>query len=347
MTNRRRTLERSGVTMQEIAAACGVSHTTVSFVLRGRTEMAIASATCQRVLEQAIALDYHPQRNSRLDAEKLRVLYMCPDLRTVYADLSLPTNVLAELAEREAETGISFELVAYERPQLMDYLYRGICEGCADAVVLSRVGSDIVEKVVALSPIPVICMGSLDQPVCDSIHLDDLAVGELAATHLWEHGHRRVAILSVNMSVGEKRVQGFRRTWSMLGGDPDAVQAFTGAFVPDSGQMMINEYLMLPEPRPTAIFAVSDTIAYGAIHTLWRRGIAIPGDLSIMGCDDLPYSGWTCPSLTSIHLDTSAFADAIINCVRARCMNAQQAPPVRIPIPPHLVPRCSVQHLAT
>ncbi len=328
--------------MQEIATACGVSHTAVSFVLRGRTEMAISPATRQRIFEQSIAVDYHPQRNSRIDGSKLRVLYLCPDLHTVYADLGLPTNVLAELAEREAETGISFELVAYERPQLMESLYRGVCEGRADAVVLCRVGADVVTKVVRLAPVPVLLLGAMDHPLCDTISIDDVAVGRLAAHHLWENGHRSAAIFQVEMGVGASRVAGFRHFWQKLGGDPEAIRVFTGVFTPESGQRMVREYLNLPKPRPSAIFSISDTIAYGAINELWQHGMAIPDGVSIIGCDDMPYSAWACPPLTSMHHDSAAIANALLHAVRRRCLDGCTDPPVNTLIQPRLLPRKSV-----
>ena len=125
-----------------------------------------------------------------------------------------------------------------------------------------------------------------------------------AVRHLISLGHRRIAHIQgpADYFCSHERYDGYCQAMQEadLPIDPDLVIQ-GDAFMPESGQAAADRLFALPpEKRPTAIFAASDGIAYGVIAAAEQRGVHIPGDISLMGFDDLPSSSLIRPALTTI-----------------------------------------------
>lgn len=124
-----------------------------------------------------------------------------------------------------------------------------------------------------------------------------------AARHLAELGHRRIAFISGPDSFrsSHERGQGFRNGLAEHGLDlaPDLVRQ--GAYTFESGVAAAHSLLALPD-RPTAIFAGNDEMAIGVMKAARDRGLDVPGDLSIVGFDDLPMASRVWPNLTTVRL---------------------------------------------
>jgi LacI family transcriptional regulator len=126
--------------------------------------------------------------------------------------------------------------------------------------------------------------------------------GLLAARHLLELGHRRIAIISGTRDVlcSRARVAGFRFAHEEAGIaiDPDLVRY--GTFQVDAGYEHATRLLNLAD-RPTAIFAGSDMQAVGVLRAARRFGLNVPADLSVIGYDNLPVAAWIGPALTTVN----------------------------------------------
>ena len=129
--------------------------------------------------------------------------------------------------------------------------------------------------------------------------------GALAATeHLLAFGHRRIACLlgPRNLRSSTDRLNGFKSALAAHGLLPDPELSLPSEFNFDGGYTAARLLLQRPaEARPTAIFAGSDEAAYGALFAAQELGLSIPGQLSICGHDDLPYSARIWPGLTTVH----------------------------------------------
>ena len=123
----------------------------------------------------------------------------------------------------------------------------------------------------------------------------------LAVRHLVELGHRRIAFISgpANNMDAEERLAGYQRALEESNIDADPHLIVEGNYHEASGMMAMNR-LFDTHQQFTAVFAANDLSAYGARLALYRKGIRVPDDISLVGFDDLPGSSYTTPPLTTI-----------------------------------------------
>ena len=134
--------------------------------------------------------------------------------------------------------------------------------------------------------------------------------GLLAARHLIDLGHRRIAVISGPEDVlcSRARVAGFRSAHDEAGIPIDADLVRYGNFYVNAGYEHGLELLGRPD-RPTAIFAGSDMQAIGVLRAARRLGLDVPAELSVIGYDNLPVAAWTGPALTTINQPLHHMAD--------------------------------------
>jgi LacI family transcriptional regulator, repressor for deo operon, udp, cdd, tsx, nupC, and nupG len=133
------------------------------------------------------------------------------------------------------------------------------------------------------------------------VQIDNEGAAAEAVGHLISLGHRRIAHISgpVPEIMSVKRREGFRRAMAEAGlAVPDGYEQ-RGDYLLHTGQELCRRLFELPVP-PTAIFVANDEMAYGAIHELRRLGRDVPGDVSVVGFDDLYLSEAFYPPLTTI-----------------------------------------------
>ncbi|KQN77982.1 transcriptional regulator [Duganella sp. Leaf61] len=123
----------------------------------------------------------------------------------------------------------------------------------------------------------------------------------LAVRHLVELGHRRIAFISgpANNHDADERLAGYRRALTEAQIDIDPALVVEGNYHEASGMMAMNR-LFDTHQQFTAVFAANDLTAYGARLALYRKGIRVPDDISLVGFDDLPGSSYTTPPLTTV-----------------------------------------------
>jgi len=124
-----------------------------------------------------------------------------------------------------------------------------------------------------------------------------------ATRHLIGLGHRRIAHIQgpLKYQVSHDRYQGYCDALHEAGIAPDPTLVQEGDFMPPTGRTSASVFFDLPaQKRPTAIFAASDYIAYGAIAAAQQRGLRVPEDLAVVGFDDNPSSAHMEPGLTTV-----------------------------------------------
>ncbi len=275
-------------TIEDVASAAGVSVATVSRALRGLPN--VAASTRTRVTEVAATLNYQPDpAAARLAAGRTgTITVMVPHLSSWYF-----SNVVAGAEAVCAEAGYDFLVVGVpsrdECARLLDERYH--LERRTDGVVLvnipaSRTQADSLrERGVSLATV-----GSHTEGY-PSVRVDDFAVGRLAAEHLIDLGHRRIGLITgqsddpMNFEVPQLRHEGFVVGLSDAGLTLDAELVESGNFGIDGGQEAMCLLLDLWDP-PTAVFAMSDEMAFGALMELDRRGLRAGVDVSVIGVDD-------------------------------------------------------------
>ncbi len=152
--------------------------------------------------------------------------------------------------------------------------------------------------------------------------VDNRAAAKQAVLHLVGLGHRRIACITNANAIyaaPNDRLQGYQDALIETGIDFDPTLVRHGDFDPESGYLQMNSLLDLAI-RPTAVFVASDVVAFGAMAAIRERGLQIPNDIALVGFDDIPFSRYIEPSLTTIHLPIPELArcasDMLIGLIR-------------------------------
>lgn len=168
--------------------------------------------------------------------------------------------------------------------------------------------------------------------------------GALAADHLIRAGHRRLAVLRSEPETfpnGSARVQGFLRQAQLAGFEVPAVihrhpEARHGSVA--IAYDTLARVLAAGRPAFTGLFVDSDSGALGALRACHDAGLAIPGDLAVVGFDDLPESAFTHPSLTTLRQDLPEWARQALEIVRRR-LAGEKGAPIQVSVAPQLIVR--------
>ena len=287
------TRERAGshrrrARIEDVAQAANVSVATVSRALRGLPN--VAESTRLRVFEVATAMHYEPDpAAARLAAGRTRtVIVVVPHLASWYF-----STVIAGAEAVCNESGYEFLVVGVGSIQECDRLLdeRSRLERRTDGVVLVNIpatdaqAASLRDRGVSLSTIGTRVAGA------PSVFIDDVEVGRIGARTLTGLGHRRIGLISglgddpLDFAVPQRRAAGFDEAL-LTAGHPIGRELIVGGnFGIDGGQEAMATLLGLDEP-PTAVFAMSDEMAFGALMELSRRGLEPGRDVSLLGVDD-------------------------------------------------------------
>ena len=136
-----------------------------------------------------------------------------------------------------------------------------------------------------------------------SVTVDDIRGGELATAHLLEQGHERIGFVHGPLSIRQcaERRRGVLRAVRAAGLDPDQVivDITTSAQRAREGEESV-EKLLRARIKPTAVFCANDLLALGLMRGLMKRGVSIPGDMALVGYDDVEFASMLSTPLTTI-----------------------------------------------
>lgn len=150
--------------------------------------------------------------------------------------------------------------------------------------------------------VPIVLSGRrLKAPGIFSLPIEDQQGAILATRHLIELGHRRIAFIAgiPNHPDAVERLGGYRRALADAGIAYDPKLVAPGDFHEEGG-VQATQQLLNSRSRFTALFCVNDQTAYGACLALYRGGLSVPGDVSVVGFDDLHSSSYRVPPLTTV-----------------------------------------------
>jgi DNA-binding LacI/PurR family transcriptional regulator len=155
---------------------------------------------------------------------------------------------------------------------------------------------------------PTVIMGQLPGLDGCSVDVDNCTAARRAVTHLINLGHRRIACITnaaLYYTAAEERLQGYRQALKAAGIEYDADLVRYGDFDPDSGYQQMMDLLarrVNGEQAFTAAFVASDVVAFGAKAAIRDKGLSVPGEIALVGFDDVPISRYTDPPLTTVKL---------------------------------------------
>jgi DNA-binding LacI/PurR family transcriptional regulator len=294
-------------TIKQIAEETGLSVTAVSYALRGER---VSATTIERVQAVADRLGYTADPVARaLRGGRTGTIGLLVGSLADFWQQTLAHAVQRELrghglhtivADADGNPAEELELAARLAAQRVDGLL---------VAPIGPAGGDWT-KLTARTPTVTIAGRLPGAELAGEVAFDQTAgVGEVLR-HLAALGHRRIAVLSwaVTTSPDRPTERAVREQSAALGLDCELVPC---AYSLDGSRPLALEVLERPD-RPTALFCLSDSIAYGALHGCRELGLSVPGDISLVGFDDHPLSRLIAPPLTSVNWSIDRTARAAV-----------------------------------
>ena len=305
------------VTIRQLARLSGVSVGTVSRALNGYAD--VNPDTRERIIRLAAELDYTPAAAARsLVTQRSHVIGVFMETGEGHPDLQHPFfhEVLGGLKQRVGAEGFDLLLFASERPGngygRHSYLKRARHHNVDGVVVMGLDPEEPEVARLARSEMPTVAVDAeLFGPGTTYVISDNVAGGRLAVEHLYALGHRRIATITglVATRPAADRLRGYRDALRDCGlAYRDELVAY-GDFYTDSGRRAMERLIALEEP-PTAVVAASDMMALGAIRAAAAAGLSVPGDVSVVGFDDMQLADHMNPSLTTLRQDKAGLGSA-------------------------------------
>ena len=309
---------RGSVTIQDVARSAGVSAMTVSRVVNG--EKNVREATRQAVLDAVRRLNYSPNTAARSlaagEATHIGLLYSNPSAAYL-------SQFLVGALEGARRTGSHLVIEACEGDSADEQAEatRRFALTSVEGVILPPPLSESkpvqAELEAADIPIVFVAMG-LAPAGALNVRIDDFGAAAAMTKHLLDLGHRRIGFIKGHPGhiAAIERMRGFSAALSDFGLDPDEAPVEQGYFTYRSGLTAAERLLSRPNP-PTAIFASNDDMAAATVNVAHRRGLDVPGDLSVVGFDDTAPATTVWPELTTVRQPVAAMAEAALHLLLA------------------------------
>jgi len=284
------------VTIAQVAAEAGVSSMTVSNVINARP--GASDSTRQRVLEVVERLGYTPPSTRNGKRGRTGVIgVLTLDLTGEYS-FEIVRGIAEEIADDERELLLNASLDAIRERDRIAFFANGHVDGLL-----------LIAPVLEPDTVHAVRDGDLPVVVIDPRRLDvelprvtvDNYEGVRAGTqHLLDLGHRSIAYIrgEDDHESTERRYRGYADAMLLAGIQPDPALLASSSFNRHGGVQAGSH--LLKTQRPTAIVAGADLIALGAMDAARSLGLSVPGDVSIVGFDDLPQAAHADPPLTTV-----------------------------------------------
>ena len=288
--------------IDDIARLAYVSRSVVSRVLNNRPN--VSDEARARVLKVIEEHNYRPSATARSLAtdRTYEISILAPRKKDEVFANAFWSLVFLGISEESIKRGyfVSLSVISDEmEAHLNDRIVHG--HNFDGYILISKKVADQVVPALRKREMPTVLIGHDPAfPDLDSVEGDNFAGGYRATEHLVGLGHRRIAAIRGPLLAQESidRLAGYKQALLDAGILLDEALIAEGDYSQRSG---FEQTPHLLDHSPTAIFCVNDAMAAGALLALHRAGLAVPGDISVVGYDDLPNSRYTIPPLTTVH----------------------------------------------
>jgi LacI family repressor for deo operon, udp, cdd, tsx, nupC, and nupG len=328
-------------TIYDVAKQAGVSPATVSRVLS--QPRVVTEATRLKVMKAVDTLGYAPNSTAQnlRTARTGKLLVTVPDISNPFFSLIL--QGIEEAAQRE---GYSVLLGDTQHDKDREERYALMLKS-KEADGLIFLGHRLPEEAAALVKVTLprcapVVNGCEYHPRLGipSVHIDNARAAGDAMEHLYLYGHRRIGIVTGPLvsPLSRDRLRGAMLCARAIGADRDLI-IVRGDFSIESG-VAAAERLLDQRPPPSAVFCFSDEMAIGVIDVARRRGVDVPGQLSIVGFDDIHVARYTNPPLTTIAQPMRLIGEGTVRLL-LQILSDDSVAPKSVTLPHTLVVRAS------
>lgn len=299
------------VSLRDVAKRAGVSPATASRALNGHPQ--VREETRRRVLEAARELGYELDKARREPAETDRHL-----LGLLVPNVITPFYCELLRCVQEVVFARQCDLVLYVS---QGHAPQAVIERIASArhlagviVVTPRHSEDEGLRKLGAELAVVVLDHRAEGSGFPHVTVDNLRAAHRATSYLVKQGHRRIGFISGPLSVQSAmdRLRGYRLALEEagIGFDPSLVKQ--GDFEQPTGYDIVSRWIHSERALPDALFCANDLMAAGALQALKEAGVSVPGDLALMGFDDLPIASVTSPPLTTVAQPIHAMCEAAV-----------------------------------
>lgn len=289
------------VTLRDVAASAGVAESTASRALAGSGQL--AESTRRRIVDAAERLGY--DAGGRVASPPAEAPRRRGVIGVVVAALnnSFYPYLVDRLHNDLDDLGFDMVLIIDEITQdRAGRKLRSLLDTLDGVIVTTAmIDSPMVDFLVERGVPTVLAIRSNLRNNTHVAESDNIAAGSEALEHLVSLGHRHIGLLmgppTTSTTLG--RLQGARRVLERAGLATTDELLFHTEFTHDGGYSGCVQ-LMRSKSPPTAVFCANDVIAIGALDAARKMGINVPGELSIVGVDDIPMASWSMISLTTV-----------------------------------------------
>ena len=307
-------MAKKKATSSDVAERAGVSQATVSMVLNKKYNVSFSRDTVEKVEKAARELGYQlpSHKNKKADKKEKLIVVFCPTLTSPYYVLLLQG---IESVANEQGYGVFIcntqRDAAFEEKYLRmmaDIRPQGIIYACNPHPDFQKQVEDMAKE------IPLVIISNKERTTTvDAINQDNTVVGRLMARHLLDLGHRDVAFITPPLTKRQwqrsKRIEGFVKEYENAGLSGHVIIKVADESMDRQLPRMDTEYsmgyeltmeLLSENRRFTAIAGQNDMMAIGALDALQEARLHVPRDVSVIGCDNIFYSGIRRIALTTI-----------------------------------------------
>jgi LacI family transcriptional regulator len=333
-------LQKPAVTLKDVALEAGFNLSTVSRSLSG--SYGVHAETRKRVLEVAKRLNYHPNRIARG-----LVTGRSHTLALIISDVRNPFFAEVARGAEDVAYASGCDLVLCNSdldPDKQMHYIRALTEKRVDGILMNSVSalSKAQQNALAAMGLPIVLLNRSDtKHAFSTVSADNYRGGELAGNYLKSKGHSHIAHLTGPRGHGNltDRARGFLHVV------PDAIvlygsQSFQGGFD-------LAGKLFAHHPGVTAVFAANDVMAFGVMRAAVLHGLRVPQELSVIGFDNIEFSGIAHPPLTTIHQPKYEIGAAAVEILTRLAHKTNGSMPERRVFGVELVERESVQECKT
>jgi LacI family transcriptional regulator len=306
----RRPIPPKAITINEIAREAGVSTATVSRVFNQPTK--VKKQTRERV---SAVIDRHHYVShglaGGLASRRSRFLgLVIPTVtNSIYASSTQAVHHAAQRAGYTVLVGVS-DFSEEREAELIHQLVSRRVEGL---ILTGEQRSPAVYEKIVRNHCPFVITWKLthsrEHP---SVSFDNVKATRAAVDHLLGLGHRRIGLICGRTDLNDRALQrrtAFERTLRDFGIEPDPELIFERSFEFVEGRAAMHRMLQRKQP-PTSVFCANDIQAIGALSECRDAGVAVPGDMSIVGFDDLPIAQYITPRLTTVRVPAQEMGDS-------------------------------------
>jgi DNA-binding LacI/PurR family transcriptional regulator len=324
------------VTIYEIAERAGVSSSTVARILRGdiKESHRRSAETAQRIRLLAREMGYRPNLRARAFSRGrthgIGLLYT--DDAWIFEGMN--TEVVSSLVRALQRAAYHLVFAPIDQSGAWEEIVLGgqIDGGVVFQSLPANVGETLREH-----KLPLVLLGDNSDPSLSQVVVDDFAGAYVATKHLIGLGHEQILIfvhhtVKPHCSI-DQRLAGYRQAMTEAGLAP---REFVQAPEEDAIDMLVRG-----QPRPTAIVCYSNLESTLIVHAMWQYGISIPGELSVIGFNDVFATRYMTPPLTTVGYDAAKIGELGAQLVLKEIVSPDAGEPAVLTVKPKLIVRSS------